>query len=176
MLKKSFFLIVGLLSMTLLAGACAKLTPEERTAQTRARYFAELNGFVVLQQPIEEEADPMNPPAGDELAAGDGGEEPWEASVDLSQDVLLDIVIRHDSFDKLPWLTVDITMADGDRELQNWRVWFETGGIEKGPGVQFSHTLENVDYEPGFGFSAEVRSPVPPEDRSEYREFFDTGG
>lgn len=177
MLKRPSLPILGLLSVVLLSGACSKPSHEERISRARARYVAELSSFLVRQQPIESAVESMEPAAEDAdgtvdaIAAGDGGEESWEASVDLSQDVLLDIVIRHDSFDKLPGLTVDITMADGDQEVRSWRVWFETAGIEKGPGAQYSHTLENVDYQPGFGFSAEVRFPVPAAERSEYREF-----
>lgn len=177
MLKRQSLLIVGLLSVALLSGACSKPSHQERTAKARTRYVAELSSFLVQQEPIESVAEPLETVADDsqgavdETVVGDGGEEPSETSVELIQNVLLDIVIRHDSFDKLPGLTVDITMADGDREVQSWRVWFDTAGIDKGPGVQYSHTLENVDYQPGFGFSAEVRFPVPAEERSEYREF-----
>jgi len=164
--------------------ACTEPTPEERVARARARYEASLNGFVVQQQPIvgaEVPPGDSGPEDGDvasqeELGGVEGSGETAETPIDLSQDVLLDIVIRHDSFDKLDGITVDITMAEGERELQVWRAWFDTSGIEKGPGVQFSHTLENVDYLPGYGFSAEIRYPVPPEERAEYREFAELGG
>jgi hypothetical protein len=173
-------LLVLLVGLT----ACSEPTPEERVAQTRARYEATLNGFVVQQQPIASPPPPVegSPATGDddasleETADVEGSEETAEIPIDLSQDVLLDIVIRQDSFEKLDGITVDITMADGERELQVWRVWFDTSGIEKGPGVQYSHTLENVDYQPGYGFSAEVRHPVPAEERGEYKEFADLGG
>jgi hypothetical protein len=179
-LKRSSLLIVGVLSLALLVSACSKPTPEERVTEARSKYVALLNGFVVQQRPIESAPEgPMaeaveggaESEAAEVESPGDEGGESWEEAVDLSQDVLLDIVIRHDSFEKLDWLTVDITMADGEQELETWRAWFETGGIEKGPGVQFSHTLENIDYQPGFGFSAEVRTWVPPEDRAEYKEY-----
>jgi len=162
---------------------CSDLPPEERVSRARARYEASVNGFVVLQQPIVSAELPPSEPAeeGVEGASDEGtsdvesSEEIVEAPIDLSQDVLLDIVIRHDAFETLDGITVDITMADGERELQVWRVWFDTSGIGKGPGVQFSHTLESVDYQPGYGFGAEIRLPVPPEDRSEYREYADLG-
>lgn len=180
MLKRSSLLIVGVLSLVLMVSACSKPTPEERVNEARTKYVAELNGFVVQQRPIEAAPEgPMaevdggvaKPEGAEGESTGEEEGESWEEAVDLSQDVLLDIVIRHDSFEKLDWLTVDITMADGEQEVETWRVWFETGAIEKGPGVQFSHTLENVDYQPGFGFSAEVRGWVPPEDRAEYKEY-----
>lgn len=168
------------LALVGLAG-CSELTPEERVDRARARYEASVNGFVVQQRPMET-APPASDVEGGETAAAEGvgaadaGEEIVEAPIDLSQDILLDIVIRHESFEKLDGITVDVTMADGERELQVWRVWFDTSGIEKGPGSQFSHTLKNVDYQPGYGFGAEIRVPVPPEERGEYREYADLGG
>lgn len=181
---------VLLLATILIVGVgCAEAPPEERLAMTRARYEASLNGFLVEQQPMQlpESADPdaAEEPAveGDEtgqeaVATEPGGEAESveEAPVALLQNVLLDIVIRHESFDKLDGITVDITMADGERELQVWQAWFDTSAIEKGPGVQFSHTLENVDYQPGYGFSADIRHPVPPEEWGRYKEFSDLGG
>lgn len=170
------------LTLAVLVG-CAEVPPEERVSRARSRYEASLNGFIVQQRPIVDADVPVaGPDAESGAVASDEGAgdaevmaETAEAPIDLNQDVLLDIVIRHDSFEKLDGITVDISMADGDRDLQVWRVWFDTSGIDKGPGVQFSHTLEDVDYLPGYGFSAEIRYPVPPEDRSEYREFADLG-
>ena len=121
-------LSLGLLMLV----ACAEKSPEQRVAQARARYEATLNGFVVQQQPV---ASAEVPPVEGEPSEAEGGAsqegmtdvegsgETAEAPVDLSQNVLLDIVIRHDSFDKLDGITVDITMAEGERELQVWRVW-----------------------------------------------------
>ena len=120
-----FLSILGLLFVV----GCSKPTPEERVAKARSRYEASINGFVVLQQ-LEEsreeppaETDDVAPAASDDAS---GGEATQEKAVDLRQDVLLDIVIRHDSFEKLPGITVDITMADGEREIETWRVWFDT--------------------------------------------------
>ncbi len=187
---------LGAPALLLLAG-CAEPTHEERVAQIRSKYEATLNGFVVEQAPTEEtapdaEGEPTSGEEGAEEAAAQGdttdGEmpaddateegagEPADDAVPLRQDVLLDIVVRHDSAEKLPGITVDITMADGERELETWRVWFDTSDLEKGPGIQYTHTLEDVDYEPGYGFSAEIRHPVPPQDRGLYQEFAATGG
>jgi hypothetical protein len=164
-------------------GACAQPSPQEQMAMTRARYEASMNGFLVDQQPI----DIPPPPAEEETADGEveadateveesASGETTEQPVSLRQSVLLDVVIRHESAEKLDGITVDITMADGERELQVWRAWFDTSAIEKGPGTQFSYTLEDVDYQPGYGFSADIRYPVPPEEISLYREFSGLGG
>ena len=189
--------IALLVPVVLLLAGCAEPTHEERVAEIRSKYEATLNGFVVEQEPVEEaetdaEGEATSAEAGAEGAAGQSdategeataddtsGEaagEPADEAMPLQQDVLLDIVVRHDSAEKLPGITVDITMADGERELETWRVWFDTSDLEKGPGIQYTHTLENVDYEPGYGFSAEIRHPVPPEDRGLYQEFAPTGG
>jgi hypothetical protein len=156
------------------------VTPEEKVARTRVRYEASINGFVVQQQPLETPPPPADEPEGGESPeASEGVEEEGEQvelePISLRQDVLVDVVIRHESAEKLDGITVDITMADGEREIETWRVWFDTSKIEKGPGSQFSHTLEDVDYQPGYGFGAEIRFPIPAEERSQYREFADAG-
>ena len=160
-------------------GACSESTPEERVAKTRVRYEASINGFVVQQQPLETPPPPADEPEGGETpeTSEDVLEEEMSEvePVSLRQDVLVDVVIRHESAEKLDGITVDITMADGERELETWRVWFDTSQIEKGPGSQFSHTLEDVDYQPGYGFGAEIRFPIPEEERQFYREFADAG-
>lgn len=131
------------------------------------------------------QAEPAEPAAaGAEQAAARGESEAEEPKVDgvldmepvpVRQDVLLDIVIRHDSAEKLDGITVDITMADGDMELETWRVWFDTSDLEKGPGIQYTHTLEDVAYQEGYGFNAEIRHPVPPSERQLYEEFESAG-
>jgi hypothetical protein len=178
---------VGLVVLTLSIGlgACAEPTPEERVAMLRARYEARMNGFFVDQRPVGEPAAPAvtdSEDVGEEAAEGAPTEPGTEVEtvvqepVALVQDVMLDIEIRHESPEKLDGITVDITMADGEREIRRWRAWFDTSSLEKGPGFQYSHKLEDVDYRPGFGFSAEIRHPIPPEERSSYREFSSLGG
>ena len=189
----TYLVVLTLIAVVGFATACSQPTPEEKLAQSRARYEASVNGFVVEQQPMAlpepeaeateeaEDGEAGDEAEGEEPSTEADGEEPGEAAeveelpTTLVQNVLLDIVIRHESFEKLDGVTVDITMADGDEELEVWRVWFDTSAIEKGPGAQFAHTLENVDYQPGYGFSAEVRYPIPPEERHLYREFADLG-
>ena len=177
-MRRFFWMATALVLCLALVGlvGCSKATPEERVDRARARYEASVNGFVVQQRPLETAPPATEPEEGAEgVGEAEGDEAIVEAPIDLSQDVLLDIVIRHESFEKLDGITVDITMADGEKELEVWRVWFDTSGIEKGPGSQFSHTLKNVDYQPGYGFGAEIRVPVPPEDRPEYREYAELG-
>ncbi len=154
--------------VALLAGAlagCAEKSPEERVAEIRSRYKADLNGFYVEETPLALAVDAAV--AGEEAAA----EAPEVEEVALKRDAHLDILVRHDSFEKLPGLTVDISMASADGgEKGHWRLWLDTAGIERANPTQFSHVLEDVPYEPGDGFMVEVR-PVPADERGDYREF-----
>ncbi len=146
-----WFAVVGVLLV--FAAACAAPSPEERVAAIRSRYHAELNpgGFSVRQTPL----------AG---AEGEAGR--------VRTDVLLDLQVWHESAEKLPGVTVDIAMQDpGGREKGHWRVWTDTSRLEKGPGMQISHVLEDVPYQEGDGFYAELRRDIPAEERGEYREF-----
>ena len=94
------------------------------------------------------------------------------APVELSQDVTLDILIRHESFEKLPGVTVDILMQSAaNQEKGRWTMWADTADLEKGTHLQLTHVLEDVPYEEGDGFFVEVRSPIPPDERADYPEF-----
>lgn len=166
--------------------ACKQLTPEEKLIQARSRYEATLNNFIVTQVPLvaespEEEtegeaeaADEASPSQDSDAEAVAEGEEVVAEEVPVRQDVTVDLTIRHESDYQLAGITVDFYMSDGSQEVANWKVWFDTSGVRADtPGVQFSHTFEDVDYQEGHGFAAEIRSPVPPAERSEYREFAD---
>jgi hypothetical protein len=171
------FAIVGV--VVLLAGlafaACGPSSPAEKVAQTRSLYSARLNGFVVEEEPIIEEAMVEAEAVAEGEEAGEVTEMEEQADfepVAVSQRVLLDVLIQHDSNEKLPGITVDISMADaGGQEKNHWRIWFDTADIEKANVTQFTHILEDVSYEEGDGFFVEVRHPVPEEERGEYKEF-----
>lgn len=180
---RCLILCAAVLVIGLVLEACGPSSPAEKIAQTRALYSARLNGFVVEEEPIAEELDVGV--AVEEVEAT-GEDAPVEESIDeaeieeiadfepvaVSQRVLLDILIKHDSYDKLPGITVEISMSDpGGQEKNHWRVWFDTSDIEKANVTQFTHILEDVSYEEGDGFFVEVRHPVPEEERGEYREF-----
>ena len=154
--------------------ACGPSSPAEKTAQTRSLYKARLNGFVVEEEPIiEAPIGEIEVPAEEVEAVEETLEEQADFEpVAISQRVLLDILIQHDSNEKLPGVTVDISMAAADgQEKDHWRVWFDTSDIEKANVTQFTHILEDVSYEEGDGFFAEVRQGIPEEERSEYKEF-----
>ncbi len=47
--------------------------------------------------------------------------------------------------------------------------------MKKANVTQYTHVLEDVPYEEGDGFFAEIRHPVPAEERHLYREFSTAG-
>lgn len=175
------------LLLALLAGGCAQpMSPEEEVAELRSKYSAELNGFVVQQQPMEPAEDAaegeegveedQTPGEAEEGEAGAEADEIPAEPVPTTQDVILDILVSTSSRDTLSGLTVDVTQVDGQGELkETWRVYLDTSAVHRGPGTQISHTLADVSYEEGDGFNVEVRHPVPPEDRGDYREFQEPG-
>ena len=155
---------------------CGQKSPEEKVAELRSFYSARLNGFLLEEEPILAPAPEME--AG-EAAEGEAAEAASGAEVDIpmeeievEQKVRLDILIQHRSEERLPGITIDISMVDPDQvEKGHWRVWFDTSEVTKATVTQFTHILEDVGYEEGDGFFLEVRHPVPVEERGEYREF-----
>ena len=97
--------------------------------------------------------------------------------VQTRQNVRLDLLLQHDSYDLLPGVTVDISMADGSGEEKgHWRVGFDTAERGKASVTQFTHSLEDSSYEEGDGFFAEVRNPIPLDEQAEYRELSEPPG
>lgn len=171
---------------------CSQKSPEERVAEIRSRYLAEVNqgGFYVEQVPVDsqemleevmgeggsaEEAGESEAVEGAEEMAGDldaEGEGEGLAREPVRQQVVLDILVRHDSNQKLPGITVDIVQVGADDvEKGKWLLWVDTAGLEKGTIEQVRHVIEDVDYTEGDRFSVEVRHPIPAAERGEYREF-----
>lgn len=168
----------------LIFAACSPASHEERVAKLRSHYKARLIGFIVKAEPVleapaaeaEDGAESESPTADVSPAAADPASaeemEPEVAMTPVRQDIAIDILLQHDSPEKLPGITLDIEMVDAAEKTKNtWKVWVDTATLPKATGTQFTHLLEDVDYEEGDGFNVEVRSPVPPEERSEYREF-----
>ncbi len=166
--------VVVPLAAAIALSACVPRSPEEKVAWLRSLYKARVNGFIVQEEPWEEAELAPEEALGaleGEAVEGEEGEEPVEATP-VEQKIMLDILIQHDSPEKLPGITVDISMVDAsEQEKGHWRVWFDTSKIAKANPTQFTHILQGVTYQEGDGFSAEVRHPVPVEERSEYREF-----
>ena len=162
---------MGLLLVAVVA-ACTPKSHEEKVAAERARYSATLNGFVVREEvvaaePVGDESE--SDPASGEMVEGEEGDEMVEPEV--AQNVLVDILVRHDSNDPLPGVTVDISQVDANEiEKGRWLFWVDTEGLAKATPIQISHVLESVSYEEGDGFFAEVR-PVAEGERGDYAEF-----
>jgi hypothetical protein len=167
-------------------GACGPSDPAQEVEDARSRYSVEVPSFSVDQTPAA--GDVFTPPpegeegeateagvAGEGAAEDAGAMEPAEP-VEVSQDVILDLLVRWNGRDPLPGITVDITHADADgNEKAVYRAYLETSDVHRGPPTQMVHRLEDVDYVEGDGFHAEVRSPVPAGERGEYREFSEGG-
>ncbi len=187
------------LSAGLLA-ACAPGDPAEEIEEARSRYSAELASFAVDQRPAAgafevppamdgdegmegEDAEAAEGEAADDAmdadaAVGDDmeGDEMTAEHVDLTQDVILDILLSYDGHDALPGVTVDVThIGPSEEEKGVYKVYLDTSDVHRGPPSQMSHRLEDVPYEEDDGFHVEVRSPIPAAERSEYQEFSETG-
>lgn len=168
--------LVSLVLVVPLLGACVA----EDVSDLRRNYEAEVVSIVLPETPAPVEPEPA---AGEEMeasldeteAGADGGIEETDLlaqtePVEVDQKVFLDIRLRRSGAGKLPGVTLDITQADGDGNRKaHWRRYVETEGMAVEQSV--SVTLDDVDYEPGDGFHAEVLHTVPPEQRSEYQEF-----
>ncbi len=161
--------------------ACSQKSPEEQVAEERGRYKATLNGFLVQPQPDLVAVDVEAAPAGGEAEAAEPAaeDEPEMVVEELpppNPDVLLDILVQHDSNRPLAGVTVDVSMVDSAQvEKGAWKVWVDTSGLKKGNHLQVTHVLKGVDYAEGDGFFVEVRNPIPAAERGEYREFSSPG-
>lgn len=170
-------------AMSISTLGCAPKSPEEKIAELRSFYSARLNGFIVEEEPIvaemewaaDVEIQEEAPEAEPEVEADSELETDLEVAPEplaVRQSVRLDILIQHRASERLPGITVEISMADAaGNEKGHWRVWFDTSDVEKATVTQFTHILEDVGYEEGDGFLVEVRHPVPEQERGEYREF-----
>jgi hypothetical protein len=186
--RRTSVFVTATVLVLLVAGACGPPpSPEEQVSELRSTYTAELNGFVISQEPVEpaaseeggeqpmaEEAAPSEDveDAGAAAAEGEMAEDEMAGAAAVRQDALLDILVSTTSRETLSGLTVDVTQADPDGDVkQTWRVYLDTADVHRGPGTQITYRLEGVDFREGDGFNVQVRHPVPPGERSDYREF-----
>jgi hypothetical protein len=155
---------------------CAEKSPEEKVAELRSYYTAELNSFIVDEKPMIPEMPELPAEEGEEPVVEEAEPEVESAEpmaeTEVSQKIQLDILIKHRSDERLPGITVDIGMLTPDEvEKGHWRVWFDTSDIVEATVTPFTHILEDVGYEEGDMFFAEIRHPVPVEEQGDYREF-----
>ena len=169
-------LVLTAAALLLVAVACGPPpSPEEQVSELRSRYTAELNGFVIHQEPAageEEMAGETAEGTGDQMVADEEMAEGGEPAGTVRKDALLDILMSTESRETLSGITVDVTQVDADgNQKGSWRVYLDATDVHRGPGTQITHRLEDVDYVEGDGFHVEVRHPVPAGERGEYREF-----
>ena len=142
----------------------------------RGFYSARLNGFLLDEVPLVTEVPELEAVeiSGEGEVDAVASDEVVDevAEIEVIQEVRLDVLIQHRSDEKLPGITLDISMVDSaEREKGHWRAWFDTSNVTKATVTQFTHILEDVGYEEGDGFFVEVRHPIPVEERGDYREF-----
>ena len=174
MVRRSFYCFAALFVLLAVAGlpACSRLTPEQKVAMLRSYYEARLSSFLVQEKTVAMDAASAGTTGEDEASAA--GAEPLAVvpPVPARPAVLLDIELRWDGRERLPGITLDISQAAaGGGEKATWRLWVDTSQLERGPGLQLTHVLEDVDYQDGDGFAVEVRHPIPVEELGQYREF-----
>lgn len=157
----------------LVLGACQQLTPEQQVEKLRSQFSVQASPFSIRETPLEVD----EPTEDDEDAENaDDGEIDLDAIVldaPVKKDVLIDVLIGTESSGEvLPGLTLDIDHVDSSRELkERYLYWVDTSKVLKGSNTQVTIVIEDVDYEEGDAFSVSVRSAVPAEERSGYREF-----
>lgn len=162
--------LIAVLLVAVAVGCGPSLSPEEQIAVTRAQYGAKLTSWTVDQEPAE----PLEPDAegGDAEGEAADAEASETAAPKIKTDVLLDILLSVKGADLLPRITLDLTQNDSTEAEKGRRtLWVDSSDVREGIGVQITHVLVDVDYETGDRFHVEVRSPIPPEERSAYREF-----
>ncbi len=152
---------------------CAQKSPLEKLIENRARYKAKVNSFYIDAQPVIAEAIDAEPEAEGAEIEGEAAEpEP----VAVVQNAHLDLLVQHDSSEKLPGVTLDIVQVDANKTQKGqWRTWVDTSKVERANPTSYSYVIEGIDYVEGDGFSAEVRHPIPEAERGEYREFENVG-
>lgn len=198
MLRRRMGTLLALALVVLWTNGCEQKSHEERVSELRSRYSAELNGFVVREVPEVVDVEVVDPEQetsealeeteeaaeevldqteGVEDVTGEEGEAgtdliPEDAIEEVQKDVILDVMVRHRASEMLPGVTLDVSQADAEgNEKATYKVWVDTSDLPMGTPQQVNEILEDVDYQEGDGFFVEIRHPVPPEERGEYREF-----
>lgn len=183
----SVVLAVLLIVLMLPLTACGPNTPEGKIAKARAGYTVEINSW----NPKKEEPPPMEAPEAMEggaeasaittaevaVEAAEAGEEVAEEMAEevvagpQTKSILFDLVIYFRGDKSLPGITIDITHANaGQEEKATYPYYVETPGIINGDTRQHSFVMEDLPFEDGDVFSANVVAGVP-QDLSRYREF-----
>lgn len=141
--------------------------PEDSAAQEAVAEAAlEETGEVADLPPVEGES------AEDEEGATEGaeGEETMEPIGPEERTIFFDLIVQLDGDRSLPGITLDLTQADASgAEKKAWKRYVELPKMIKGQTQQVSFE-EELEFEEGDQFSVELRTPVPPAERGEYRE------
>lgn len=148
--------------------------PEDSAAQELAGEAAlEETGEVADLPPAEgEEGAEDGDEAMDDEAMGDEAMD-MEPAGPVERTIFFDLIVQLDGDHALPGLTLDLAQADASgAEKKAWKRYVELPSMIKGQTQQVSFE-EDLEFEEGDQFSVELRTPVPPAERGEYREFAD---
>lgn len=163
-------------TVALVAMVCTLACAPQDVESLRQNYTARVNQWIKTETPVTAEGMITVQGGGDETAGEAAGETDDETAtgpgetVHVTHNVTLDILVEHKGGGTLPGITLDIYQADADEhDKRNWKHWVDTSDM--GVGKQITLTLEGLDLEEGDTFAVNVRAHVPPEERSEYREF-----
>ena len=169
--EPSAALAASVLAAALASGCGANLRPADRIESVRALYRAEITGFTVESSPAPVAAEPA--PAVETApspGADDGGSGLVAPPVPAS-DVVLDLLLRHEPGEELGGLTVEVGLLDpAGTEKEHYRIWIDAAGAASGE-KRVTYRLEDVPYVEGDRFVAEVRTPVPANERILYKEY-----
>jgi hypothetical protein len=167
----------------LVAGMLAACSPpvsrEDRIERQRAQYSASMRSVTVKQWPMgirDGESDPVATGSATAPVEGHADLAASERSVPaVRTEVVLDLRIAvrgKTELARLPGLTLDVVQIDSDhRPKKRSAVWVDTDGVTPEQAADLKHVLRDVEWATGDTFTVEVRTPVPPSERSEYREF-----
>lgn len=181
------------LALTLMLVGCESGSPEEKIAKVRAQYTVKLESFTV-EEPLEEKVateqaeeeatavagEAASAATAEEAAEGEFAEETMEEEEEASgprlTDAVLHLLVRFNGEEALPGITVEVTQSglSGKNKERNLQ-WVPTPDFKKNEVSQVDLKLEGVEFEDGDTFSVLLREVVPPETRSDYREFSEEG-
>jgi len=191
---RSVRLVLSLCLLALLVG-CAQKSPEQRVAEARAKYTVDISACVP-QAPAEAQAAPDEGTTDDDASSADlqteegeqaqkeevtdateMADEPLEPPAPAVTTILCDVLVRYDGHDPLPGVTLDLSHVGADGTTKtSFREYVETAGLMRGDTRQVALTLEVPDFHEGDQISLDpIRADIPAAERSEYREYAESG-
>ncbi len=168
---------VVIISLFLLQISCKKKSQAEKVEEMRSKYAVKLNSWIVkedvAQETFEQEDTTTEEIDGEETKAAEGEEnQETQEAVPKKVTVLLDFLVRHSNSEPLPGITVEVYQMDKNKQKKReFKIYLPTEDLLPNISKQITYELKDIELEDGDGFAVEIISPVPPEQRGEYKEF-----